>query len=174
MINGQIEEALNGHLNLELYSSYLYLSMSAWFQHTGLRGHAHWMRLQSGEEQGHVTRLYDYLLDRDGEVRLVGIAAPTYGWDSPLAAFEAAYAHEQDVTQRINGLVDMALELRDHATHNLLQWFVQEQVEEEANVSEIVARLRLVDGDARALLMVDQELGARKPAPAAPQALPGA
>lgn len=174
MIDAHVAEALNKHLNFELYSSYLYLSMSAWFQHTGLRGHAHWMRLQSGEEQSHVSRLYDYLLDRDAEVRLQGIAAPDYGWGTPLAAFEAAYAHEQEVTQRINELVDLALEKRDHATHNLLQWFVQEQVEEEANVSETVARLRLVDGDARALLLIDAELAQRKATTAAPNALPGA
>ncbi len=164
MIEAEIEEALNRHLNYEFYSSYLYLSMSAWFQRTGLRGHAHWMRLQAGEEQGHVTQMYNYLLDRDGTVVLGAIDAPPTSWDRPLDAFQAAYEHECTVTKRINQLVDLALQHRDHATHNFLQWFVSEQVEEEASVSDIVSRLKLVSDDGRGILLVDQELGARKTA----------
>lgn len=160
MIDKAVEDALNQHLNHEFYSSYLYLSMSAWFQRIGLRGHAHWMRIQSSEEQGHVTRMYNYLLDRDGTVRLGSIEAPPTEWDSPLAAFEAAYTHEQDVTRRINDLVDLALTKRDHATHNFLQWFVREQVEEEAVVSDIVSRSKLVEGR-QGLLLIDQELSQR-------------
>lgn len=162
MIDSAVEEALNQHLNHEFYSSYLYLSMSAWLQRVGLRGHAHWMRLQSGEEQGHVTLMYNYLLDRDGTVTLGAIDAPPRSWEKPLDAFQAAYEHECGVTKRINELVDLALQHRDHATHNFLQWFVSEQVEEEANVSDIVARLKLVSDDGRGLLLIDQELSARK------------
>jgi len=165
MIDKAMEEALNGHLNHEFFSSYLYLSMSAWFQRTGLRGHAHWMRLQSREEQGHVTRMYNYLLDRDGTVTLGSIEAPPIEWESPQAAFNAAYLHEQGVTQRINDLVDLSLKVRDHATHNFLQWFVREQVEEEAVVSDIVGRSKLVEGDGRGLILIDQELAARKASP---------
>jgi ferritin len=160
MIDKAVEEALNRHLNHEFYSSYLYLSMSAWFQRTGLRGHAHWMRIQSREEQGHVTRMYNYLLDRDGRVALGAIEAPPTEWETPLAAFEAAYEHEQGVTQRINELVDLALTQRDHATHNFLQWFVREQVEEEAVGSDIVGRSKVVEGG-RGLILIDQELAAR-------------
>jgi ferritin len=161
MIDPAVEEALNSHLNYEFYSSYLYLSMSAWFQRSGLRGHAHWMRQQSAEEQGHVTQMYNYLLDRDGTVTLGAIDAPPRSWNKPLEAFEAAYEHECNVTGRINELVDLALKQRDHATHHFLQWFVAEQVEEESNVSDIVARLKLVSDDGRGLLLIDQELGAR-------------
>ena len=161
MIEAAVEEALNRHLNHEFYSSYLYLSMSAWFQRTGLRGHASWMRLQAHEEQGHVTQMYNYLLNRDGTVILGAIDAPPTSWTKPLEAFQAAYEHECMVTKRINDLVDLSLEHRDHATHNFLQWFVSEQVEEEANVSDIVARLKLVSDDGRGLILIDQELGGR-------------
>jgi ferritin len=161
MIGAEFEAALNTQLNRELFSSYLYLSMSAWFERIGLKGHAHWMRLQAQEEKDHADKILDYLLMRDGVVLFAGIDAPDQEWDSSLSAFEATYKHEQFVTQSINELMDVALKHSDHAGIAFLQWFVSEQVEEEATVSEIVGRLKLVEGDGRGLLMIDQELAAR-------------
>jgi ferritin len=161
MIKQPIEDALNDHINLELTSSYLYLSMSAWFGEQELSGAAHWMRLQSQEEHGHALRFFDFLIERNGIVRLQTVAAPQTKWDTPLAVFEHAYRHECEISERIHRLVDLVLEHRDHATHSFLAWFVNEQVEEEATASNIVAKLQLVDNDGRGLLLIDQELGNR-------------
>src|SRR4030043_1427016 len=142
-----MQEALNKHINAELYSSYLYLSMSAYFQSINLAGFAHWMRVQAQEELAHALKFYDHVLERGGTVTLQPVEAPTSRWDSALTAFEDAYRHEQKVTGLINQLVDDAVQTRDHATNAFLQWFVSEQVEEEAPVDAIVQKLKLV-GDA--------------------------
>ena len=167
MINEKMQEALNKQINAEFYSSYLYLSMAAHFESVGLKGSAVWMRFQAQEENIHAMRILDYVCERGGAVTLTAIDGPPTEWDSPLAAFEAAYGHELKVTAMINDLVDLAGELKDHATVNMLQWFVAEQVEEEASADEVVNQLKMVGDSADALLMLDQRLGQRLP-PAQP------
>jgi len=156
-----MQEALNRHANAEFYSSYLYLSMSAYFQSINLTGFAHWMRIQAREELAHALKFHDHVIERGGRVSLQAVEAPTAQWDSPLAAFEDAYRHEQKVTGLINQLVDEAVQTKDHATNNFLQWFVSEQVEEEASADAIVQRLKLVGGAPGGLFMIDHHLGQR-------------
>ncbi len=165
MLNPKIQEALNQQLNAELFSSYLYLSMSANFDSTSFQGMAAWMRIQAQEEHAHAMKFYDYILERNGQVTLAQVEAPQTKWDSPLEAFEGAYAHEQKITGLINGLADLAVTEKDHATETFLQWFITEQVEEEATVSTIVDQLKLVGGEGVALYMIDQQL-AQRPAAA--------
>lgn len=162
MLKENMDKALNGQVNAELYSSYLYLSMEAYFEDKGLGGFAHWMRVQAQEELFHAMRIYDHIGERGGRVVLDQIKAPPKEWDSPLAVFEAVYGHEQLVTGLINKLVDLAIEEKDHATNNFLQWFVKEQVEEEATASEIVEKLKLAS-EGNGLFMMDKELGQRVP-----------
>ncbi len=161
MIKERIQGALNQHLNWELYSSYLYLSMSAYFQSINLKGFAHWMRVQVQEELVHVMKFYDYLIQRGGRVTLSSIEEPPSEWGSPLEAFEHAYKHEQKVTGLINNLVALSVSEQDHATNIFLQWFVTEQVEEEASADEVVQKLKLVGDAAGGLFMLDNELSQR-------------
>jgi ferritin len=161
VIDGRMQEALNKHANAEFYSSYLYLSMSAYFQSINLTGFAHWMRIQAREELAHALKFYDHVIERGGRASLQLVEAPPVQWDSPLAAFEDAYRHEQKVTGLINQLVDEAVQAKDHATNNFLQWFVSEQVEEEASADAIVQRLKLVGNQPGGLLMIDHHLGER-------------
>jgi ferritin len=161
VIDGKMQEALNKHANAEFYSSYLYLSMSAYFWSINLTGFAHWMRIQAREELSHALKFYDYVVERGGRVSLQTVETPAAQWDSPLAAFEDAYRHEQQVTGLINQLVDESIQTRDHATNAFLQWFVTEQVEEEAAADAIVERLKLVGGAPSGLFMIDHELGER-------------
>ena len=156
-----MQEALNKHANAEFYSSYLYLSMSAYFQSINLTGFAHWMRIQAREELAHALKFYDHVIERGGRASLQLVETPPAQWDSPLAAFEDAYRHEQKVTGLINQLVDEAVQTRDHATSNFLQWFVSEQVEEEASADAIVQKLKLVGDAPGGLLMIDHHLGER-------------
>ncbi len=161
MLSNTMQEALNNQINAELYSSYLYLSMAAHFESEGMPGFANWMKIQAQEENAHAMKFFDFVLERGGKVRLLPIEEPPSEWDSPLAAFEAVYVHETKVTGLINDLVDKAVAEKDHATNSFLQWFVNEQVEEEASASEVVDQLRLI-GDARGgLFMLNRELGAR-------------
>jgi ferritin len=161
MLKPEMEQALDEQINAELYSAYLYLSMSAHFQSINLMGAANWFRVQAQEELTHAMKFHDYILERGARVTLTAIDGPPTSWDSPLAAFEAALEHEQLVTALINALVDRALKESDHATNNMLQWFVAEQVEEEASVDEVVQKLKLVGGDGGGLFMIDQELAGR-------------
>lgn len=161
MIDQRMQEALNKQINAEIYSAYLYLSMSAHFQSVNLAGFANWMRVQWQEELAHALKFYDYVNERGGRVVLQPVEAPPSAWDSPLALFEHVHQHEQKVTGMINKLVDLAVEIRDHATNNVLQWFVAEQVEEEASADEVVQKLKLVGGDPSALFMIDRELAQR-------------
>ncbi|HHN65080.1 MAG TPA: ferritin [Nitrospirae bacterium] len=161
MINKEMEKAINDQINAELYSAYLYLSMSAYFESISLKGFANWMRVQAMEEQTHVKRFYDYLLDRGGRVILSEIKAPPVEWDSPLAAFEHLLEHEQHVTSLINNLVDLAIRLKDHATNSFLKWFVDEQVEEEASADEIIQSLRLNENNPGGLFLIDKDLAQR-------------
>jgi ferritin len=163
MLTEKMQTALNGQLNAELYSSYLYLSMNAYFKSINLDGFANWMYYQAQEELEHSLKFYDFIIQRGGTVQLQQIAAPPTEWGSPLAVFEATLAHEQKVTGLINNLVDVAHEERDHATNIFLQWFVSEQVEEEENVGGVLEQLKLM-GDAKGgLFMIDRELAKRSP-----------
>jgi len=161
MMDEKMQEALNKQLNAEIYSAYLYLSMSAYFQSVSLSGFANWMRVQWQEELAHGLEFYDYVNERGGRVILRPVEAPPSEWDSALAAFQDTYRHEQKVTGMINKLVDLAVEARDHATNNFLQWFVSEQVEEEASADEVLQKLKLVGDDASGLFMIDRELAQR-------------
>ncbi len=161
MISEKMQEALNRQANAEFYSSYLYLSMSAYFASLTLAGLANWMRVQAQEELVHAMKFYDFVNGRGGRVELTAIEGPPTEWGSPLAAFEAALRHEQKVTGLINALVGLAAAEQDHASAIFLQWFVTEQVEEEASALEVVQRLKLVGQEGAGLLMLDRELATR-------------
>lgn len=168
MLKAKMQDALNRQLNAELFSSYLYLSMAAYFEDKSFPGMANWMRLQAKEENMHGMKFYDFINERNGRVTLAAIDAPKTEWNSPLEAFEEAYMHEQKITGLINELVNLALAEKDHAAASFLQWFVNEQVEEEASVAQIIDQLRLVGDNGVALYMIDQQLAQR--APSAPGA----
>ena len=161
MISKKMEQALNDQINAELYSAYLYLSMVAYFESENLPGFATWMRAQTQEEIMHAMKMYDYVNERGGRVVLESIAEPPAKWESPLAAFEAAYKHEQLVTGRINDLVDLAIKEKDHAANTFLQWFVNEQVEEETSADAVVQQLKMAEGAPGTLFMIDREMGRR-------------
>ncbi len=162
MISKKVEQALNEQINAELYSSYLYLSMAAWFESENFPGFAAWMRVQTREENAHAMKFFEFLNERRGRIVLKAIAEPTKKWNSPLAAFEAAYEHEQYITGRISNLVNLAVAEKDHATVAFLQWFVNEQVEEESSVDSIVQKLKMAKDAPGALFMMDHILGERK------------
>jgi len=161
MLSRKMESALNGQLNAELFSSYLYLSMAAYFASTNMAGMAKWMRAQAKEEELHAMKFFDFIADRKARVKLTAIDTPESEWASPLAAFEATYAHEQKVTGMIGELVKLAKEEGDGATGIFLQWFVSEQVEEEKSADDIVQKLKAIEDAAPALLMLDGVLGRR-------------
>ncbi|MFO8031555.1 MAG: ferritin [Desulfohalobiaceae bacterium] len=165
MLSAKMEEALNQQVNAELYSAYLYLSMSAYFSEVNLNGFAHWMRLQAQEELSHALKIYDYVNDRGGRPFLDTIDAPPKSWESPSQVFENVLNHEQKVTAMINNLVDQAIQEKDHATNNFLQWFVSEQVEEEASANEVLEKVKMTGDQGGGLLVLDQELGKRVLAP---------
>lgn len=162
MIKQNLAEALNKQINAELYSAYLYLSMAAYCESISLNGFANWMRMQAQEEVAHAMHMYKYLAERGGRITLESIAAPPTEWKSPLEMFTEVYAHEQKVTSLIYDLVNLAQDERDHAMFAFLQWYVSEQVEEEASADEIVQKLKLMGQDKSGLLfMLDRELGQR-------------
>jgi ferritin len=161
MLNKKMETALNAQINAEFASSYLYLAMSAHFGSVGLPGAAQWMKAQAEEEWFHGMKIYAYVHERGGRVRLGAIPQPPGEWKSTLHVFQDVLAHEQKVTGLINDLVDLALEGRDHATNIFLQWFVSEQVEEEAGVGAVLDKLKLIGKDTGALFALDAELGRR-------------
>lgn len=162
MLSKKMLEALNKQVNAEYASSYLYLSMAAYFEAATLKGFANWMRLQAKEEEEHALKFFDYINDRGGRVTLLPIPAPPKDFPSVLAVMEATLKHEQKVTSLIHALVDQAIEEKDHATNIFLHWFVEEQVEEEANASEIVEKLKMISQSGGGLLMLDKELGKRE------------
>jgi len=161
MLSKKMEAALNEQLNKEIYSAYLYMSMSAYSTHIGLKGFANWFMVQYQEEMMHAMKFYDYINDQGSQVKLMAIDAPPTEFTSPLDMFEKTLKHEQFVTKRINDLVDLAIKEKDHATNIFLQWFVTEQIEEEANDNDVIAKLKLVGKKGDALLMLDKELAAR-------------
>jgi ferritin len=162
MLKKAVEDALNKQVNAEFYSSYLYLAMSAYCESITMKGFAQWLRLQSREEMAHGMKFYDYIIEAGGSPKLTAIEAPKTPWKSPQAVFEQVYAHEQKVTGLINDLMDLAIKERDHATKNFLGWFVKEQVEEEANASEILAKIKLLGDVPGHLFWLDHELGKRE------------
>ncbi len=164
MISDDMQEALLQQLNDEFYSAYLYLAMSAYCAHIDFNGAALWLKQQYEEEQMHATKIYNYLVDQGAHVILSEIRIPPSEFGTILDVFRSSLQHEQTMTSKLNNISDQALKEKDHATYNLLQWFVNEQVEEEATVGEIIAKLKLVKDDGYGLLMIDNELGER-PAP---------
>ena len=162
MLDKEIEGALCDQVNAELASAYLYLGMAAYFMDENLRGFAHWMRVQAKEELGHAMKIYDFIHERSGSVALQPVAAPKGGWKSPKAVFEASYAHEQKVTGMINALVALVRSKKDYATEVFLQWFVNEQVEEEASALEILQQLKLIGEQPGPLFMLNEVLGKRE------------
>lgn len=167
MLSKKMLGALNKQINAETYSAYLYLSMAAYTKSLGLDGFENWFRAQAQEELTHAMKFFDYVNERGGRVTLTAIDAPETSWKSPLAVFEATLKHEQHVTSLINKLVDLAVQESDHATANMLQWFVAEQVEEEATADGIRQKLALVGDRGNALYMIDRELASRVFTPAA-------
>ncbi|HRY30335.1 MAG TPA: ferritin [Elusimicrobiota bacterium] len=161
MLNRKIQEEFNKQINEELASAYIYLSMAAYFESQNLKGMAGWMRVQAKEEQEHAMKFYGFINERGGRVQLESIAGPKTDWKSPLSAFEDAHKHEIHITGRINGLLELARKERDSAAEIFLHWFVSEQVEEESNVTEIVAKLKMIGESSSGLLYLDKELGKR-------------
>jgi ferritin len=161
MIKAKVEEALNKQVNAEFYSAYLYLSMSAYFKNMNLTGFANWMMIQAMEESTHALKFYNFLLERGGKVKLTKIETPEHTWKNIIEVFQATLAHEQKVTAMINNIVDIATKEKDNATLNVLQWFVNEQVEEEANAEEILQQLKLIKGEGQGILLLDREFKTR-------------
>ena len=162
MFSKKIEDAMNDQIQRELESAYIYLSMAAYFESINLPGAAQWMKVQTREEEEHAMRFFDFIYDRGGRVMLQAIPQPPIEFASPLAAFEKALAHEQKVTGHINDLYALAVQENDYASQVFLQWFVDEQVEEEKSAGDIVETLKMVGDKGQALFMLDQHLGQRK------------
>ena len=161
MLSEKMQDALNGQLNREMYSAYLYLAMSAYSTYIGLKGFANWFMVQYQEEMMHAMKIYNYINDQGGQVKLMAIEQPLTEFESPMDMFEKTLEHEKFITKSINDLVDLAIAEKDHATNIFLQWFVTEQIEEESNDKDIIARLKLIGKDGNGLLMLDKELAAR-------------
>ncbi|MBE1423737.1 ferritin [Desulfomicrobium macestii] len=161
MISANMEKALNDQINAEMFSAYLYLAMVAYFKDRNLGGFANWMTVQNQEETFHAMKFFNYLSERGGRVTLEAIEKPQFEWESPLAAMEAARQHEAYITGRINDLMNLAIEEKDHATASFLGWFVEEQVEEEDSVNEVVQKLRLLGTDGGGLFMMDRDMATR-------------
>lgn len=161
MINERVGSILNEQINKEFYSAYLYLSMSAYFSDLGLLGFANWMRIQAQEEQAHATLIYDFLIDRGARVVLTAIDAPQNNWQNSLDVMEEVLKHEVYVTGLINNIISVAEEVKDRATMSYMNWFVDEQVEEEANAQDIISKLKLIGDDKSALYLLDKDLSTR-------------
>lgn len=162
MISEKVAKHLNEQLGKELFSSYLYLSMASYFDSIDLTGFASWMKVQAKEELGHAMRIYDFLYERGARVELPALEKPKSEWESPLSAFKAAYEHERFVTESINKLLELAKKEKDYATEQFLQWFIEEQVEEEAQTELVVRKLQRLGDSYIALYMLDKELGSRQ------------
>jgi ferritin len=161
LLSERIAEALNKQLNREIYSAYLYLSMSAYSTFKGLKGFANWFMVQYQEEMTHAMKIYNYINDQGGKVELMVVEQPPTEFGTPFDMFEKTLEHEKFVTKCINDLVNLAIQEKDHATNIFLQWFVTEQIEEEANDNDIIAKLKLVGKEGNALFVIDKELAAR-------------
>ena len=161
MINEKLQAAFNDQINKELYSEYLYLAMKIYFQEQNLQGFVNWFDVQVQEEHAHAMGMFNYLNERGGSIKLEAIEKPIVEGDCPLTIFEHVLRHEEFVTSRINALMDVAEEVRDRAALSFLDWYLKEQVEEESNVGGVLATLKLIGDDKKALLMLDKDLAAR-------------
>lgn len=161
-IGEKMQEAINKQINAELYSGYLYLSMSAYFESENLPGFAHWMRKQWEEEVKHAMKFYKFVFERDGNVTLDMIQKPQEKWESPETVFETTYKHEQKVTALISALVDIARTENDKATESFLRWYIDEQVEEEASALEVLNQLKMIGKSGNGLIMLDRVLSKRE------------
>ncbi len=161
MISKKLEDAINYQINRELFSEYYYLSMASYFNSIGLSGFENFFLIQVEEERFHAMKMYRFLNEKGGRVNLAGIEAPKAQFQSTLEVFELAYSHEKLVSSLINDLMDLAIKENDHAAKNFLNWFVEEQVEEEASMENILNKLKLINGEGHGLLMLDGELAAR-------------
>lgn len=160
-IGQRMQDAMNEQINKEFFSSYLYLSMAAYFEYKNLTGFAQWMRLQADEEREHAMKFYNFILDAGGRVSLKAIEAPRTDWESNLAVAEQIVEHEAMVTASIHQLYELAMQEKDYAAAAMLQWFITEQVEEEKNAAELLAKLRLIEERGTAVLMLDHRLSKR-------------
>lgn len=158
----EMVDELNGQINAELFSEYIYLAMAAYLENENLPGFAHWMKKQAEEEREHAMKFFDYVVERGERVELKAINEPPKEWSGALDVFEKAFAHEKMITSRINKLMDIAKEKKDHATESMLKWFVDEQVEEEASASEVVEKLKMIGDSKGSLLMLDKGMGKRE------------
>lgn len=163
MLSDKMTEALNAQINMELQAYYTYLSMAAFFEDQNLKGFSAWMFHHSEEEMMHAMKIYDFVHERRGRVKLAALAEPPHAWAAPIAALETAMGHEQKVTAAIHNLVKLAREEGDYATDSFLQWFVDEQVEEEAVVDELIQKLKLIGDFSPGLYLLDKELADAQP-----------
>lgn len=161
MLSDKMQKELNNQINAEFWSAYLYLSMTAFFEGKNLPGFANWMNIQYQEETTHALKLFKYIIERGGSVTLKPIEEVKTTWNDEIEIFQDTLDHERHVTALINNLVNIAIEEKDHATNNVLQWFVSEQVEEEAGVEEVLEQLKMLEGNKHGLLMLDRELKQR-------------
>ncbi len=162
MISQKMMDALNRQANREFYSAYLYLSMSAYFESLKMKGMANWMRVQAGEELVHAMKMYDYVVAAGGRGKMLAVEEPQFSWASPVEAFQHVYNHERAVTGLINALVGVAVAEKDDATKNFLQWYIDEQVEEEESSDTVLKKVKAAGNDANALQAADKELGQRR------------
>lgn len=162
MISAKMQDALNRQIQAEFQSAYLYLAMSAYCESKNLKGFAHWLKVQYQEETGHALKILDYLLERGGTVELKAIEAPSVEFGSPAEIFEKVLAHEQHITSLIHNLYETAVAEKDLATQVFLQWFITEQVEEEASASDVLERIKMVGDRSSSILYLDKELGKRE------------
>ncbi len=161
-LNAKVEDALNQQINSELLASYTYLAMAAYFDHEELPGFASWFKAHSVEETSHAMRIYEFINRRDGQVKLMGIEQPATAYDSPEAVLEKALKMEKQVTQQIHNLFEISNTEKEYGTQNMLQWFLEEQVEEEDLFRHVLTQVKAAGGDRWNLLLLDQQLGARK------------
>lgn len=162
MLSQKMTDALNGQANREFYSAYLYLSMSAYFESLGMKGMASWMRVQAGEELVHAMKMYDYVVDSGGRAKMLAIEEPQSSWASPVDAFQHVWNHERAVTGLIKALVGVSLSERDDTTNKFMQWYLDEQVEEEESSDTVLNKVKAAGNDAGRLQAVDKELGQRR------------
>ena len=165
MLSDQLVKAFNDQITFEYHSAFVYKAMQAYFEDQDLPGMANWMGIQFQEEMSHAEKMFDFVCEAGGLVEIQAMEAPSSHYASPLEVFETALKHEQIVTGRINDLMDLAQKERNHAAQIFLQWFVTEQVEEEASAGHIIAKLKRIKDDGRGLMMIDQELAKRTFAP---------
>ena len=162
MINKKVEDILNAQINKEFYSAYLYLAMSAYLDEIGLKGFSHWTKVQAKEEVDHGMILFNYIIDRNGNVDLKQIESPQKNFENPIQVFELILNHEEEVTKSIKGVAQLSEDECDIATRHFINWYISEQVEEEAKVSDIIKKLQMFGTDKSILYHIDKELGKRK------------